>query len=145
MYDHLRAHGEVEAEILNEYSRLAEDEESSAAFGYLARLILEDEVRHHRVFEELAEAIRQMGAVQRQDEPIPSIRGLRADRDRILDLTERLLDVERADAKELDRLLKEFKPYRDTTMWTLLIDLMRDDTSKHIKILQFVRDRAKDS
>ena len=34
---------------------------------------------------------------------------------------------------------------RETTLWGLLLELMQDDTSKHIKILQFIRDRANDA
>ena len=145
MYDHLREHGKVEAEILGEYRRLAEDAESSPAFRYLAGMILEDEIRHHRMFEDLAEAVRQLGELRAEDEPIPAVSGLRSDRDRIVDLTERLMEIESEDAKELKQLAKQLEDFRETTMWGLLVDLMRDDTEKHIKILRFIRDRAGDS
>ena len=145
MYDYLKAHGEVEEEILEEYRMVAEDEESSAAFRYLARLILADEVRHHQTFEDLAEAMRQMGEVRVEDEPIPPLGGLRRDRDRVLDVTQRLLSVEREDAKELRRLSKELEDFRETTLWGLLVELMLDDTAKHIKILNFIRDRSRDT
>jgi hypothetical protein len=56
--------------------------------------------------------------------------------------TEQLLETERADAKELKQLAKKLKDMRETTLWGLLLELMQDDTSKHIKILQFIRDRA---
>lgn len=142
MYDLLSRHGEEEGAILAEYQRLAEDDESSAAFRYLARMIMDDEHRHHRIFNDLAEAMRQMTELRADDEPIPALRGLRTDRDRIVATTERLLEVEHQDAKELKRLAREMKDYRDTTLWGLLIDLMQDDTAKHIKILEFIRDHA---
>ena len=62
VYEHIANHGQIEGEILDEYASLADDETISPAFSYLAGIILEDEVRHHRVFEELAETMRQMGA-----------------------------------------------------------------------------------
>jgi hypothetical protein len=142
MYDLLSRHGAQEGAILAEYEQLADDQESSAAFRYLARMIMTDEHRHHQIFNDLAEALRQMTELRADDEPIPALRGLRADRDRILATTERLLEVEHEDAKELKRLAKEMKDYRETTLWGLLIDLMQDDTAKHIKILEFIRDRA---
>jgi len=145
MYDHLTSHGKVEGEILEAYKELAEGGDTSPAFRYLAGIILEDEVRHHQVFADLAEAIRQMGEVRSEEEPIPRIGGLRKDRHLIMGVTERLLEVERDDAKELKDLAKQLKPYRNTTLWGLLVDLMRHDTEKHIMILKFMRDRAKDT
>lgn len=145
IYDHVSGHVTTEGAVLDEYQRLAKDESGSPAFRYLAGLILADERRHHQMFNDLAESIRQMGQLRSEDEPIPSLQGLKADRDRILAATEHLLEVERADAKDLKRLAKELKDVRDTTLWGLLIELMQDDTAKHIKILKFIRDRAKEA
>ncbi len=142
LYDHVSGHVSSEGAILDEYQRLAEDPAGSAAFRYLAGLILADERRHHRLFNDLAESIRQMAEMRVEDEPIPSLRGLDADRERIMAVTERLLDVERADSKELKRLAKSLHDVRETTLWGLVVELMQDDTAKHIKILQFIRDRA---
>ena len=52
-------------------------------------LILADERRHHQIFNDLAESIRQMAELRGDDEPIPSLHGLRADRERIMATTER--------------------------------------------------------
>ena len=144
VFEHISNHGHVEGEILDEYARLADDETISPAFSYLAGIILEDEVRHHRVFEELAETMRQMGANSHETPPIPSLRGLHADRVQIQRVTDRLLDVERADQRELKDLAKRLKEFDKVTLWGLLIELMLDDTEKHIKILKFIRDRSKD-
>lgn len=142
MYDFVSGHVATEGAILAEYQRLAEDPAGSAAFRYLAGLILADERRHHQTFNDLAESIRHLAELRSDDEPIPSLHGLKADRERIMETTERLLETERADAKELKQLAKQMKDMRDTTLWVLLLDLMQDDTSKHIKILEFIRDRA---
>jgi hypothetical protein len=144
IYQHVAAHGQLEGEILDEYKELADDEETSPAFSYLARMILDDEVRHHRIFDELAETFRQMGADTPDRSPIPSLRGFHADRIRIQRVTERLLEVERDDERELKDLAKRLRVFDKTTLWGLLIELMLDDTMKHIKILKFIRDRSKD-
>ena len=34
------------------------------------------------------------------------------------------------------------KHVRETTLWGPLLELMPDDTAKHIKVLNFIRDRA---
>lgn len=144
IYQHVAAHGRLEGEILAEYMALADDEEISPAFSYLARMILEDEVRHHRLFDELAETFRQMGTDTPDGPPVPSLRGLHADRVRIERVTDRLLAVEQEDLRELKDLAKRLKDFERTTIWGLLIELMVDDTKKHIKILKFIRDRSKD-
>jgi hypothetical protein len=145
IYDHVSGHIATEGAILDEYQRLAEDPAGAPAFRYLAGLILADERRHHQLFNDLAESIRQVAELGLDDEPIPSLQGLKADRERIMAATERLLSVERADAKELKHLAKDLKVVRDTTLWRLLLELMQDDTAKHIKILRFIRDRANDA
>jgi hypothetical protein len=142
IFDFVSNHVVTEGAILAEYQQLAEDPSGSAAFRYLAGLILADERRHHQLFNDLATSIQQMAELRLDDEPIPSLRGLKADRERILATTERLLETERADSRELKQLSKKLEDLKDTTLWTLLIELMQDDTAKHIKILKFIRDRA---
>jgi hypothetical protein len=142
LYDHLTNHMVKEGALLDEYLRLAEDESTSKAFRYAARLILDDERRHHQLFNDLAESIRQLSELRVEDEPIPPLEGLRHDREQIREITDRLLAAEREDGAELKALAKEFKDVRDTTLWGLLVDLMQADTDKHIKILSFIRDHA---
>ena len=132
IYDYACDHVATEGALLEDYQQLAEDQSGSPAFRYLANLILADERRHHQLFNDLAESIRQMAEMRLEDEPIPSLHGLRADRERISSATERLL-------KQFAKMLKDV---RDTTLWGLLVELMQDDTSKHIKILSFISERA---
>jgi len=145
LYDRLRGHQEAERDILQEYRDLAADESVAPAVRYLARLILDDEVRHHQAFQDLAASIRQMGELQDADDPIPTLRGLRADADRIVALADRLIEVEKEDDRELKALAKELNDVKDTTLYGLLVDLMRHDTEKHLMILKFLRARAKEA
>ena len=142
LYDYVSSHGAREGAMLAEYQQIAEDESTSPAFRYLAEMILEDERRHHALFDDLATTIRQTAEFRDDDLPIPSLAGLRRDRDRIADITERLLKSERDDSRALDGLRKKLKDVRDTTLWDLLIEIMQHDTDKHIKILRFVHDHA---
>lgn len=144
IYRHVANHGQTEGEILEQYQTLADDAEIPPAFAYLARIILDDEVRHHRIFDELAENMRQMVEESDDRSPIPSLRGFHTDRVRIQRLTEQLLEVERSDERELKDLAKRLKDFDKVTLWGLLIELMLDDTRKHIKILRFIQDRSKD-
>lgn len=143
LYDYVCAHGSREGAMLAEYQQIAEDESSSPAFRYLAQMILDDEQRHHALFDDLATSVRQMAEFRDEDVPIPSLAGLRRDRERIGDITERLLKSERDDSRTLDSLRKKLKDVKDTTLWDLLVEIMQHDTEKHIKILRFVRDHAR--
>jgi len=56
--------------------------------------------------------------------------------------TERMIKAEHDDAREIEQLSKKLKGVRETTLWGLVLELMQDDTEKHIKIVRFIRDRA---
>jgi rubrerythrin len=141
LYEHLDSHEGRERERLVQYQQAATDSDSPA-FRYLASLIVEDEIRHHRVLRDLASAL-QTQAELRPDEPaIPRLEQWGADPQRIIELSEQLLTEERTDAEELHRLSRELRDLKDTTLWQLLVDLMEMDTAKHMKILEFVRRHA---
>jgi hypothetical protein len=141
LYAHLTSHVSNERELLVEYQQAAAAS-GSAAFQYLASLIVEDEVRHHRIFEELADTLRTDAELRSEPPPIPRLDQWGPDPRHVVELSERLMEHERADAKELDRLTRELKDVRETTMWGLLVKLMQMDTAKHIEILDYVRRHA---
>jgi hypothetical protein len=66
-----------------------------------------------------------------------------ADPERLVAALEKLLAVEKDDAKQLRDLEKRFKDFRRTTIWPLLTELMAFDTQKHIRILEFLLHHAK--
>ena len=138
LYDYVAGHVENEHEIVESYRDLAEGD-TSPAFRYLAKMILDDEVRHHQLFADLAESIRQMAELRSDDDPIPDLHGLAADSERVLATTERFLKIEREDAAALRALGRRLKDVEHTTLWGLLVRLMIDDTEKHIRILRFIR------
>ena len=142
LYDHLIEHVSGEWEILQDYERLA-DETDSPAFAYLARLILDDERRHHKLLGELAETIRTSAMLSGEPTPIPDLGIFRADREKILAETERFLAAEEEDNRHLERVAKELGDVRNTTVWHLIIRLIQHDNEKHRFILRFIRDRAR--
>ena len=144
LYGHLTSHEESERELLIAYQDAAASS-GSAAFRYLTSLIVEDEVRHHRVFRELASALKTEAEFRPEQPAVPYLDRWGDEPRRIVELSERLLEKERADAHELRRLVKELKDFRDTTMWALLVELMEMDTAKHIAILDFAKRHASES
>ena len=143
VYDHITQHVDDEMEVIRAYAALAE-ETDSPAFAYLARLILEDERRHHTLLADLAETIKTSAQLSSEATPIPDLGMWGADREQILAETERYLDLEKKDNKELDALAKELHDVRDTTIWELVIRLIQKDNEKHQRILKFIRDRARE-
>jgi rubrerythrin len=138
LWTHLTSHVETERGLLEEYSAVAE-RSPSKAFSYLVKLLIEDEIRHHRLFTELAKSLRTEAELSREDPVVPYMDFVQADRTAVLDATKQLITNEEQDARELKRLQHELREVKDTTLWSLLVDLMQRDTQKHIAILRFVR------
>jgi len=133
---------EAERGLLEEYSAVAE-RSSSKAFSYLVNLLIEDEIRHHRLFLELAKSLKTEAELAGGDPVVPYMDFADADRAAVLDATKELLASEEQDALELKRLQHELRDVKDTTLWGLLVDLMQRDTQKHIAILRFVKKHAR--
>jgi hypothetical protein len=55
--------------------------------------------------------------------------------------TRQLLKMEKADSVELHRLREQLDGGPESSLLPLLVDLMINDTAKHIAILSFIRSR----
>ncbi len=142
LHAHLTSHVEIERGMLEEY-RSAAEASSSKAFEYLVNLLIEDEMRHHRIFLELADSLETITLRPGADPQVPYLDFNRTNKEAVLDLTETLLEKEQQDALELKRLQRELGDVKDTSIWSLLVDLMQRDTQKHIAILKFVKKHTK--
>jgi transposase len=132
----LRTHDERETAILGSYRRLV-DESSDEGVQYLGRLIIEDEERHHELINEMANRIDSWIQGKRV-EPSTPVLSPQVDRE-LLEVTRRLIALERQDAKELRLLQKELRYAPATSLLPLLVKLMLQDTARHIEILGFIR------
>jgi rubrerythrin len=141
LYTYLKQHVDTERAMLEKYSDVAERTDSKA-FRYLVRLLIEDEMRHHRLFGELADSLEAEALMKGDEPPIPYMDFHRADRQVVLDGAKELLDNEERDLGELKRLHRALREVKDTSLWSLLVELMQRDTDKHIAILKFVRQHA---
>jgi len=130
----LARHGSEEGRLLEEYDRLSETTSDPAA-RYLVAVIMEDERRHHRMLVDMATAMAwgTLGGVETSVPPL----GWQMDED-LLAATRRLRDQEEADRHELQALRKRLRPFEETTLWALIVDLMLLDTQKHSTILRFL-------
>ncbi|MFI5040473.1 MAG: hypothetical protein ACHQNA_01270 [Acidimicrobiales bacterium] len=142
LYTHLTTHLGNELDLLTAYKQAAE-ESNSAAFQYLVGIIVDDEMRHHRVFEELANALRSDVEMRPVEPAVPDLAGFGELPQKVVELTDALLAREEQDAGELRHLSRELRDVRDTTLWQLLVKVMELDTEKHAEILRFVRKHAR--
>lgn len=142
LYEHLTGHEAAEQELLTEYREAAESS-GSAAFAYLVALIIEDEIRHHRLFSQLADSLRTDAELGGGAPAVPRLDHWGAEPARVVALTEALLQRERDDERELHRLASTLRDLGDANLWPLLVRLMEMDTDKHIAILKFVRRQAR--
>ena len=142
MFTHLTEHTRREGALLQEYVEVASTTESKA-LSYVVDLLVEDERRHHRFFDDLAASLKSESELSSEQPVIPRLDLDRLERADLLAATQRLLDHEQSDAKELRRLHNALRDMQDTTLWGLLVEIMMRDTEKHISILRFVADHAK--
>ena len=142
LYTHLTSHLANEIDLLTAYKSAAA-ESGSAAFKYLADMIIEDEMRHHRVFEDLANALRSDVEMRPIEPSVPDMAGFGELPQRIVELTDALIAREEQDASELRHLSRQLRDVRDTTLWQILVKMMELDTEKHAELLRFVRKHAR--
>jgi hypothetical protein len=138
LFSHLSGHAAREGAILEEYAQAATATQSKA-LAYLVEILMEDERRHHRWFAELASSLEADASFSGTEPAVPRMDFHRADRVAVRNVTDRLLDHEKADEKELNRLRQELNNVSGTTLWGLLVELMQRDTDKHIAVLTFVK------
>lgn len=134
----LSTHGQREGAALAAYERVASEAQPDDAVTYLIGLIIEDERRHHRVFEEMANELKSFVWEVEVQPRVPSAT-TRKD-PALLAETKKLLAFEKQDAKELRQLQKLLRQGPKSSLHPLLVDVMLHDTAKHIAILEFIRD-----
>jgi hypothetical protein len=137
---HFSEHADGERELLEAYAKFRDS--GPEHVRYLVDLILDDEARHHRMFGELVNRLKSDIDWREYGPQVPFVEKASADREPLVEATRRLLDFEHEDHKALERLQKELRPLRDTTLFSLLVELMQFDTKKHIAILKFIQRSA---
>ncbi len=139
---HFDEHVSGELDLLDAY--LGIRDQGPAHVRYLIDMILQDESRHHQTFRELVNRVRSDIDWRDYEPKVPYLERITDDRPSFLATTEQFIGFERDDLKALRKLRKELKPVRNTTLFSLLVELMEYDTLKHIAILEFLRRSAAD-
>ena len=78
----------------------------------------------------------------RVDDAVPDLMPEK-DPQQLIAAIDELLAFEKRDKQQLKELDRRLKDVRETTIWPLLVELISDDTRKHIRILEYLRKHAK--
>lgn len=137
----LESHANHETEALQAYDELAARSPDEYV-RYLAGILLEDERRHHQLVAEMVNRVR-ADAEWRPIEPNVPHTGSPHDRAGLLEATERLLETERDDLRQIGVLKRRLRRQRYQSLLSLVADLLEFDTRKHIHILAFLHSTAR--
>jgi len=138
--EYIGEHLRTEQGALDAYSRLIEDRPDDA-ITYLIRTILKDEARHHEIFAEILNSLESIIRWEDITPRVPSARVQPENKEELLETTDRLLELEREDLKELKQLRKAWKKSGgELGMWALLVETAELDTEKHIRMLKYLKE-----
>lgn len=141
---YLQEHMDTEREALRSYAHLAEETKSDRV-RFLIQMVIDDEVRHHRLFQDM---IHWMRSEHSGRDDIESRIGNKAavgvgdEREHLIEMTDRLLEMEEDDERELKELQKIVTEVADTAWWSSLVEAMRLDTRKHIMLMEAIKELA---
>ncbi|HUZ78425.1 MAG TPA: ferritin-like domain-containing protein [Chloroflexota bacterium] len=124
---------------LETYRRAAEDT-SDEGVRFLMGLILEDEERHHRLLQAMAENLRKSLEWTRSGNPLPDIAPKPSAVDTLAAQAERFTQLEHQNLHDLRDLQKSVHDL-ESGLLDLILVTMEDDTKKHIQILEFIKKR----
>jgi hypothetical protein len=133
LMQHLERHLAEEAEILEEYGALADSPDE--AVQYIARLIIDDEQRHHRVLTEMLNRFRSSAWMVEQQPHVPWFTRSTDPRD-LKQSVRRLRSVERHDLRQLRKLERRLPFFRRSSINGVLVKALIMDTRKHLLYLQ---------
>jgi bacterioferritin (cytochrome b1) len=139
----LEAHETQEGRFLREYRDLAGKTENRM-IKFLLQMIISDEEKHHAVTHAMVSTLKGDLNWTRPQEAIRGLYDLREEKGKFLKLTEDFIRVEKEGVKDYKKLMKEAKGYY-RNLFVLLFQSMVHDSEKHVKILEFLRERLKEA
>ena len=137
------AHEGQEGKFLLQYKELVGRTENPL-IKFLLQLIVSDEEKHHAVSHAMLSTLKGDLNWTRPEDALRGLYNLGAEKEKLLELTDGFIRVERQGIKEYKKLIKECKGYYHD-LFVLLFQSMVNDSEKHIKILDFLRQRLKEA
>ena len=111
---------------------------------FLLQMIVSDEEKHHAITHAMAATLKADLNWTNPDDAIRGLYDLGVEKENLLKLTEEFIQVEKEGISKYKLLIKESKGYyRD--LFVLLFESMVHDSEKHVKILDYLRDRLREA
>jgi len=137
------AHENEEGKFLAQYKDVA-GKTKNGMIKFLLQMIISDEEKHQAVTRAMASTLRGDLNWTHPDDALRGLYNLVEEKDKLLQLTEDFIRVEKDGISEYKKLIKESKGYyRD--LFGLLFRSMIRDSEKHAEILEFLRDRLREA
>jgi rubrerythrin len=137
------AHENEEGKFLAQYKDMA-GKTKNGMIKFLLQMIVSDEEKHQAVTRAMASTLRGDLNWTHPDDALRGLYNLVEEKDKLLQLTEDFIRVEKEGIDEYKKLIKESKGYyRD--LFVLLFRSMIRDSEKHAEILEFLRDRLREA
>jgi len=143
LMNEFEAHEGGEKQLLQRYKEIAE-KSNNALIKFLLRLIISDEERHHAVTHAMVSTLRGDLTWTRPEDAIRGLYDLGEGREELLKLTEKFIEVEKEGIEEYKKLIKGSRHYY-RGLFGLLLQSMIRDSEKHVEILEFLRQRLKET
>lgn len=137
------AHEEKEREVLSRYRETAR-ESKNPFVEFLLGLIIADEEKHHRVTYAMLSTLKGDLHWTRPKEAIHGLADLPDGHGELLKLTEDFIGLEKEGIRTYKRLIEESEGYH-RGLFTMLFGTMIRDSEKHIKMLEFLKERLKEA
>ena len=143
LMNEFQSHAKHEERWLTEYQAVG-NEARDPLIRFLFRLIVDDEQRHHELTRRMIAQLKEELAWTRAEALAPRAYEIAKKRKQLGSSVARFLEAEREGIKQYERLKKESQGlYRD--VFTLLYTTMILDSHKHIAILEFLRQKLKET
>lgn len=137
------AHESEESKFLKQYKEVAGTTQNRM-IKFLLQMIISDEEKHHAITHAMASTLKGDLNWTSSDDALHGLYSVVEEKEKLLQLTEGFIRVEKQGIKEYKELIKSSKGYyRD--LFVLLFESMIHDSEKHIKILDFLRMRLRDA
>lgn len=137
------AHESEEGKFLAQYKDVA-GSTNNGMIKFLLQMIIADEEKHQAVTRAMASTLKGDLNWTHPDDALRGLYNLVEEKDKLLELTEDFIRVEKQGIREYRDLIKSSRGYyRD--LFVLLFESMVHDSEKHIKILEFLRERLREA
>lgn len=136
-------HERQERKFTERYREIA-NRSRSPLVRFLLWLIITDEAKHHELAQVMASNLKSSLDWTKPEEDISTGSGLREEKDELLNLTEEFIKVEKDGIKDYKKLKQVAGGYFKGS-FVLLIQTIIRDSEKHVEILEFLRQKLKET